>query len=190
MFRSTTFAIALLCSISLGQSQNTDVCQGLLEEYTLCILNAPDNAVNGDDYYIDESACTECFLNNNFFEQYDATNCDDATTEICKFYMECLEECFPKNTICSEELSAYYTCEAAKNYAPESCMVTCEGTVGGVANGSDDSPIDSGDGEDNEVKDMDVDEQQDSTSAGSTTSAVVALSASASTLLVVAGLLL
>ena len=187
MFRFTVFAILLLSTVSPVQSENTDVCQDLLEEYTICILNAPDNAVNGDDYFIDENACTECFINNDFFEQYDATSCDDATTEICTFFNMCLQECFPKNKVCSEEITAYYTCAFASTYAPESCMVTCEGMVGGGGDGSDDSAISSGDGEGSKSGDKDVDEQNDSTSAGST---INTLSTSAAALLVVASLLI
>lgn len=189
MFRLTIIAILSLCSITSIQSENTDICQDRLEEYTICLLNAPDNEFNTDDYAVDDAACTECFTRNNFFEQYDATNCDDATNEICTFFKMCLQECFPKNTVCFEEVSAYYTCAFGSVYAPESCMVTCEGIVGGDGTGSD-SPIDSGDSEGNDGSDKNADDEKDSTSAGSATSTMVALSLSASTLLVVAGLLL
>jgi hypothetical protein len=189
MFRLTIIAILSLCSITSIQSENTDICQDRLEEYTICLLNAPDNEFNTDDYAVDDAACTECFTRNNFFEQYDATNCDDATNEICTFFKMCLQECFPKNTVCFEEVSAYYTCAFGSVYAPESCMVTCEGIVGGDGTGSDDSPIDSGDSEGNDGSDKNADDEKDSTSAGSATSTMVALSLSASTLLVVAGLL-
>jgi hypothetical protein len=188
MFHFTLLATAIMSSMFLVQSQNSDICQSFLEEYTICLLNAPDNSVNGDDYYIDESACTECFTNNDFFEQYNADNCNDATTEICTFFNVCLQECVPKSTVCSEEITAYYTCAFASTYAPESCAVTCDGMVGGGASGSDDSPIDSGDGDKDE--DKDVDEQKDATSAGSTTSTVKALLLSGSILFVAAGLLL
>ena len=193
MFRFTVLAFLLLCRTPLAQSENAEVvCQDLLEEYTICLLNAPDNEVSSDDYYIDEAACSECFFKYNFFEAYDATNCDDATTEICTFFNKCLQECSPKNTVCSEEVTAYYTCAFGSTYAPENCMVTCDGMVGGADSGSDDSTISSGDGEGggNNGGDNDVDEQKDSTSAGSTVNTVLSMTASASTLLVVAGLLL
>jgi hypothetical protein len=193
MFRFAIVAIMSMCSIASVMSENADVCQDRLEEYTICLLHAPDSKFNTDDYAVDDAACIECFTRNNFFEQYDATNCDDATNEICTFFNMCLQECFPKSTLCSEEVTAFYTCEFGKVYAPESCMVTCDG-FGGVNNGSDDSTISSGNGEGNDGGvtggDKNADDKKDSTSAGSATSSMVALSVSASTLLVVAGLLL
>lgn len=105
------------------------------------------------------------------------------------FSISAFQECFPKNTICSEEINAYYTCAFASTYAPARCMVTCYGMVDGVDNGSDDSTSSRGYGEGSKGGDKDVNEQKDSTSAGSTTTTLVVLSVSASTLLV-AGLLL
>ena len=170
MLRFTTLAIVLLCSISSVQSQ---YCQGLLEEYSNCIVNAPGTGVDSSvDDVLNDAACTECYTNNILFEENDPTSCDDATTELCTFFDMCLHECFPTNTICSEEVIAYYTCSFATTYAPESCTVTC-----------DDSNVGEGGDKDAEV-------QKDSTSAGSTTSALIALSVSASALLFVAGSIL
>ena len=153
--------------MSSVQSQNSqDVCQELLDEYTTCSINTPDME--------DQVACTKCITNYSRPEQYDPTSCDDVTIDICSFY---IKQYF-SYAICTEEIIAYYTCSLASTYAPENCTISCAEVLDDDSNGV------------GEGGNKTVDEQKNSTSAASTKSAVITMTVSASTLLVVAGALL
>ena len=203
--------VSLLWIVSLVESASTEVCGDLLDKYTTCRLNTPNSETNeddiNDDYILDDTACTECIAQNNLFEQYDRQSCDSATNEVCLFFNKCNDKCYPKYKVCSDEVTSYYVCIFGAVYAPESCVVTCEGFGGGAGGegngsgetpnngggngggGSFESPVgDGGNGKDKSGGDNGAEDPKESTSAGAATTTAAALLVSASSLVIVTGL--
>jgi hypothetical protein len=188
MFRRTIFSLFLISSLSvLGQNITFDgVCNEALEKFTICLF---ESDYTGDTGTVDDVACTQCFADKNFFQQFDATSCTEANKEICSFFAECSDVCFPEVNVCTEEVQAYYTCYFGLLFAPENCLVQCDGqgTGGGSegGNGSGGGDVKS----DEDAVNGNGDSKSDSTS-DSSTSKMIKLSITGSTILLLAGLLL
>jgi hypothetical protein len=139
-----------------------------------------------EDYAgIDDKACTECLVTNDFYERHGSVfpTCDDATALICESFETCRSVCcYPKLNVCQEEVHDYYICIFGIVVAPENCVVPCEGSIpadnGGSNNGDDsiiegDNGSNNGSGSNNGGKSNNGDVNSDATSDGSAAHAAV-----------------
>jgi hypothetical protein len=110
-------------------------CDGLYSSATNCLIEK--NLAYSEDYTaVNDVACTECFMNNNFFNNVAAyDSCDVATSDICSYFTTCSNVCYPKSNVCQQELYDFYVCVFGSALAPENCTVQCEGSSGN-SNGS------------------------------------------------------
>jgi hypothetical protein len=128
MFR---FAIVTLLVLFLpfisSQSGDFSSCLEILSNVSECFTL---NNITTQEPNADTSSCIACFTNKNFFENYDQTkaSCSTAKSEICGFLDKCQDACFPTVNGCQDEYDAYYECIFGISYAPDGCLVQCDGT--------------------------------------------------------------
>lgn len=123
-------SIALLFCIPLiaAQSSESDVCSSVLTKVAECFVNSNTTTSLPNS---DASSCKGCFTNHNFFDNYDQSKatCNSANSDICEYLNKCHDDCFPTTEVCQEEYDNYFTCVFGVDYAPDGCLVQCNGTT-------------------------------------------------------------
>ena len=117
-------------------------------------------AANAGEVDLSASCKTDCFADKLI--GLDSASCEESSTEICAGVKACIQGCTPDNTKCLANEIAYYTC-SFQSFAGN-CTVSCDGSGGNNDN------------------------SKGSTSAGFSTTTMIALPVSATAFLVVAGL--
>jgi hypothetical protein len=128
MFRFALLQFVLFLPFITSQTDGVNTCIALLNATYDCYAKN-DNVTEAPN--TDTSACTTCFANNNFFNVYDVTkaSCSNAKSEICEFLGKCRNDCFPTVSVCQDEYDAYVECAFGIVYAPDGCLVQCDGTT-------------------------------------------------------------
>ena len=119
-------------------------------------------AANAGGVDLSASCKTDCFADKLIRLDSASASCEESSTEICAGVKACIQGCTPDNTKCLANEIAYYTC-SFQSFAGN-CTVSCDGSDGNNDN------------------------SKGSTSAGFSTTTMIALPVSATALLVVVGL--
>jgi hypothetical protein len=126
----TIATLLSLCSLTLAQSNDLTPCYDLLTTFSTCESNNPSS--QGSVAETNQEACTACLLKQNFFTVYSPdSSCDEVKSEICNFLNICNGDCFPNYGDCQQEYNNYSSCIYGAIYAPENCVVQCDGSSGG-----------------------------------------------------------
>ena len=119
-------------------------------------------AANAGEVDLSASCKTDCFTDKLIRLDSASASCEESSTEICAGVKACIQGCTPDNTKCLANEIAYYTCSFQS--LAGNCAVSCDGSSGNNDN------------------------SKGSTSAGFSTTTMIALPVSATAFLVVAGL--
>ena len=125
------FAILVLfVPFTAAQSGDYTTCNEISATLTECLVNTNATAII-DPASATTTTCIECLTGENFFTNFDGTkaSCSTAKSEICGFLNDCQDGCLPKLNVCQEEYDAYNECYLGLAYAPDGCLVQCDGTT-------------------------------------------------------------
>lgn len=129
------FAIFMLfIPFNSVRSEDFNTCIEILTNSSECFDN---NNVTAEYQNTDTAKCIACFATKNFFDGYDQStvSCDEAKSDICGFLNQCQDACYPSVNVCQMELDNYLSCVYGVSYAPDGCVVQCDGTTSDGSNG-------------------------------------------------------
>ena len=151
------------------RSQDFSTCIEVLANSTECF---DSNGVTVDYQNTDTTKCIACFASKIFLDGYDQStvSCAEAKSDICGFLNQCQDACYPSVNVCQKEFDDYNSCFYGVFYAPDGCLVQCDGTTsdgitsdgsnnGGTINDGSNEDGSNDDGSNNEVSDDDEDDE-------------------------------
>ena len=125
------------------QSEDFTTCIEILTNSSECFDN---NNVTVEYQNTDTTKCFACFAGKNFFNDYDQStvSCAEAKSDICGFLNQCQDACYPSVNVCQKEFDDYYSCFYGVSYAPDGCLVQCDGTTSDGSNNNGDANTNGG----------------------------------------------